>query len=98
MLAIARPMDTEFKTYLEGMEARSMDRVGGRLDAVEERMKTHVTRSCDDVITKLLAEFWKWGRTSDVRTRQALDNVAAVNERLMNVEDRITALERRGAA
>jgi hypothetical protein len=81
---------------LEALEERIMQRIDGRIDAVEERMKAHTNKSCDEVVTKLLGEFWKWGRTSDARTRQALDNVAAVNERLLAVEDRVTALERRG--
>jgi hypothetical protein len=50
-------MDAELRTHLEEMEAR---------------LKAHTSLECEKVETKLLREFYKWGRTSDIRTRQAL--------------------------
>lgn len=47
--------------------------------------------------TKIIGEFWKWGRTSDTRTRQALENLSAFNERMMALEDRVSTPERRRA-
>jgi hypothetical protein len=106
-------MDAELKAFLEGMEtrfadrvdaaeerllARVMERVGGRIDASEERMKDFVRISDTNLETKLIAEFWKWGRTSDLRTKQAMADVSTLNERVLAVEDRILALERRTAS
>jgi len=93
------------KQYLDGkfaaiddkfveFEGRIMARVEGRMDAVEERMKDFTRQTCHDLETKLIAEFYKWGRTSDVRTRQAITDTGLLGERLLNVEDRVSALER----
>jgi hypothetical protein len=83
------------QTAMDGLEAHIMGRVAGRIDASEDRMKLHVTRVAEATETKLLTEFHKWGRISDTRTRQALENVAAFNERLMAPEDRVSSLERK---
>ena len=106
-------MDAELKEHLESMEGRLradiviledriMQRVDGRLDAVELRMTDAIAKADHELETKLIAEFWKWGRTSDLRTRQntdtakqAMETLAIMNQRLMNAEDRITELERR---
>jgi hypothetical protein len=78
-----------------------MERVDGRIDASEERMKDTIRKSIEAAETKLLAEFWKWGRTTDIRTREAIADTAAtgtkaqmLSERLLNIEDRVSALER----
>jgi hypothetical protein len=67
------------------------------MDASEERLKDAIKLSVEAAETRLLTAFHKWGRTSDTRTRQALDNVAAFNERLMALEDRVTSLEQKPA-
>jgi hypothetical protein len=85
------------KRDLQGVEARIMERVEGRIDAVEDRMKDFIRHADQDLETKIIAEFWKWGRTSDMRTKQALDTASAVSERLLAVEDRVTALERKSS-
>ena len=91
-------MDEELKQYLEGMEdrivERTMERVDGRIDAVEERMKDFARQTSHDLETKIVGEFYKWGRTSDMRTRQAIADTGLLGERMLNVEDRISALER----
>ncbi len=46
------------------------------------------------VETNLLREFWKWASTSDIRTRQSMEATNALNARMLNGEDRISALER----
>lgn len=51
-------------------ESRIMQRVDGRIDASEERMKDFVRVSVHNLETKLIGEFWKWGRTSDLCTEQ----------------------------
>jgi hypothetical protein len=76
------------------LEGRIMARVDGRMDAAEERMKDFVRQSNHDLETKIITEFHKWGRTSDVRTRQAITDTGLLSERLLAVEDRISALER----
>jgi hypothetical protein len=72
-------MDAELKQHLDDMEAR---------------LKTHTSQECEKVETRLLREFYKWGRTSDIRTRQALAESATLAERMLNAEDRISDLER----
>ena len=54
-------MDEELKQYLEAMERR-----------VIERFKEFVRTAGHELETKIITEFHKWGRTSDVRTRQAI--------------------------
>jgi CHASE3 domain sensor protein len=88
-------MKRELRADLAEMETRIMQRVDGRIDAVEERMKEHVSAACEKVETTLLREFQKWGRTSDLRTNQAINTSQSVSDRLLAVEDRVTALERR---
>jgi len=108
-------MDEELKQYLDGMEGRIVDRVtesvtdrvtervtervGGRIDAVEERLKDYVRQSNHDLETKIITEFHKWGRTSemhswDMRTRQAITDTGLPGERMLAVEDRVAAPER----
>ncbi len=72
-------MDAELKQYLERIEAsvgdlraslaetevRIMERLDGRLDAVETRLKEFAREADRDLETKIIAEFWKWGRTSE---------------------------------
>ena len=77
------------------MKDRIMARVDGRIDDVESRMRDFVGSAILDLETKIVGDFWKWGRTSDMRTRQSLGESAALNERMLNVEDRVSALERR---
>jgi len=79
-------MDEELKQYLGAMEAR--------LAAMESRLMGHVSEQCEKVETKLLTEFFKWGRTSDMRTCQAITDTGLLGERMLAVEDRVTALER----
>jgi len=87
-------MDEDLKQHLDAMEARLMERLAGRIDAVEDRIKDHISRSDHDLETKIITEFHKWGRTSDMRTRQAITDVGLLGERMLAVEDRISALER----
>jgi hypothetical protein len=46
-------LDAQLEKHLENMQARIMGRVGGRIDAAEERLKAHTGE------TKLLAGFRK---------------------------------------
>ncbi len=102
-------MDAELKQYLEGMETRLRadasqtearltskfeTKLETRLAETEVRLMTHTSQECEKVETKLLTEFFKWGRTSDMRTRQALADAASIGERMLILEDRVTSLER----
>ena len=86
---------TSVKQDLTTMEDRIMARVDGRIDAVESRMKDFVGSAILALETKIVGEFWKWGRTSDMGTRQSLGESATLNERMLSVEDRVSALQRR---
>ncbi len=90
-------MDAKFvaiDTQFGELEARIMERVGGRIDAVEERLKDYIRAADHDLETKIIGEFHKWGRTSDMRTRQAITDTGLLGERMLAVEDRVSALER----
>ena len=76
-------------------EARIMARVEGRMDAVEDRLKDFIRHADEDLETKIAAAFWKWARSSDVRTRQAISDTGFLSERLLTIEDRLSSLEQR---
>ncbi len=57
-------------------------------------MKDYVRQSIQDLETKIITEFHKWGRTADMRTRQAITDTGLLGERMLAGEDRISALER----
>jgi hypothetical protein len=87
---------------IQASEGRMKELIDGRIDASEERMKDFIRKADFDLETKIVGEFWKWGRSSDIRNREALsasseasNRVQMVSERLLNAEDRISALERR---
>jgi len=62
------------------------------LEAMETRLREHT----EAVETRLLREFWKWARQADARYRQHHSAVTGLDERVMLVEDRITAVESAG--
>jgi chromosome segregation ATPase len=82
------------KAQIKELEARIMERMDGRIDAVEERMKDYVKETVRDMETTVISEFHKWGRTSDMRTRQAITDTGFLGDRLLAIEDRVSALER----
>ena len=43
----------------------------------------HVSVECEKIETKLLTEFHKWGRKTEMRTRQAMTDVGFLGERLI---------------
>jgi hypothetical protein len=77
-------MDAELKTHLEEMEARLKAHTSLECEGVEARLKAHTSIECEKIETKRLREFWKWGSTSDIRTRQSMENTNALNERMLN--------------
>ena len=97
-------MDAELKEYLQGMEARLNAnfeaRIGGsesrlntsmeaRIGESEARMKEHT----ETVETRLLSEFWKWARTTDMKTRLQNNHFVGLEERMTSAEERIRDLE-----
>jgi hypothetical protein len=72
-------MDEDLKKHLEEMETR---------------LREHVSEQCEKVETKLLTEFHKWGSSADARYRQTHAVVGGIDERMLAVEDRVSALER----
>jgi hypothetical protein len=61
------------------------------LEAMETRLREHT----EIVETRLLSEFWKWARSSDIKARQHTNNIVSIDERLLAVEERLSELERR---
>ncbi len=64
-------------------------------DQRSEGLKAYINERSEKVETALLSEFWKWGRTSDMRTRQAITDTGLLGERVLAIEDRVSALERK---
>jgi hypothetical protein len=79
----------------DGLEKRIMERVEGRIDASEDRMKSHVTRECEKVETRLLREFHWWARPVEIRVRDTGSTVHGFEERLVLLEEHMRDIERR---
>jgi predicted nuclease with TOPRIM domain len=108
--ALHRKSD-ELSNRVDGLSARvgSIDERLSRLESglrVDlEQLRQELKALVEKTETNLLSEFWKWGRTSDLRHR-AVDGrvvgfsgrVDLVEERLVSLEDRISDLERRQAS
>jgi len=52
----------------------------------------------EKVETTLLSEFWKWARNNDVKIRSVKTQTVDLDERLTNIEERVSELERRRKA
>ena len=91
-------MDEELKSYLESMEARIVDRtterLAGRIDASEDRMKRQLAESLTNLETKMLKAFHAWGRPYEIRQRTVEAIVHGFDERVGLIEERISELER----
>jgi hypothetical protein len=79
-------MDQELKQYLNDMETR-----------IVSSLKMHVSEECEKVETKLLAEFWKWGRSNEQKMRRVEFSDATTVERMAILEERVFTLERKAA-
>jgi hypothetical protein len=64
---------------------------------MEARLKMHVSEECEKVETKLLAEFWKWGRSNEQKMRRVEFSDATTVERMAILEERVFTLERKAA-
>jgi len=63
------------------------------LKAYLEGMETRLREHTEETETRLLREFWKWARTADARYRQHHAEVTGLDERVLNLEDRVSDLE-----
>jgi hypothetical protein len=112
-------MDTELKSYLEGLRGQvsllgeqisslrehndsSLKRmefgVREHTDTVGAQLEARLREHTENVETRLLSEFWKWARSAEIKSRQTSENIIAMEQRLMSVEERLSDLERRRAS
>ena len=78
-----KKMDEELKAYLDARFSEV------RAEFSEVRAEIEASE------TRLLTEFWKWGRSSDQRVRRVEQSDATTIERLAAIEERVFTLERR---
>jgi hypothetical protein len=76
-------MDEDLRTYMAGLEHRLDEKFADVRAEIE---------ACE---TRLLSEFWKWGRVADQRIRRMEHSDATTTERLTIIEERIFTLERK---
>jgi hypothetical protein len=91
-------LDEKLDSKLGGLEARLEAKLEAKLDEKLGSMEVRLRQHAVDVETSLLTEFWKWARTSDLKSRQAISDVAFMAERMSAVEDRVRELEFRRSA
>lgn len=76
------------------MEVRIVERLGGRLDAAEDRLKEFVRQSDHDLETKILTEFHKWASPLEMRIRTHSLAIRATDLEIEALGDRVEKLER----
>jgi hypothetical protein len=89
-LRLREHTDSSLKRMEFGVREHT-DTVGAQLEA---RLREHT----ENVETRLLSEFWKWARSAEIKSRQTSENIIAMEQRLMSVEERLSDLERRRAS
>ena len=77
-------MDTELKQYLIEMEER-----------IVSSLKGYVNERCEQVETKLLAEFHKWASPAEARSRTISAALRAIDMEIEANHDRAKKLEGR---
>jgi hypothetical protein len=73
---------------------RFIEHFDKRMDAFEGRMKDFMQQLAQDSGTRIVAAFQNVARTSEMRTQQVIAANALLGERMLTVEDRVSALER----
>ena len=96
MLGMKRDM-LDTKRELIAHTDSSLSELREHMDASLDQAKRELREHTEVVETRLLGEFFKWARTSDLRYRQGHAVVGALDDRVQAVEDRIAELERRKA-
>jgi hypothetical protein len=89
-------MDQDLKIYLEEKFSEVRTEISGVRLELEEKF-SEVRAEIEASETRLLTEFWKWGRTADQRMRRVEHSDATTTERLASMEERIFTLERKAA-
>ena len=100
MLDMKRELIAHTDTSVSEMIAHtdaSLSELREHVDASLDQAKRELREHTEVVETRLLGEFFKWARTSDLRYRQGHAVVGALDDRVQAVEDRIAELERRKA-
>ena len=85
---------------VESLETRlrgDMESLESRLRGDMEKLESRVHADIEGVETKLLTEFWKWGRASEQKMRRVEFSDATTVERLSILEERVFTLERKVA-
>ena len=100
MLDMKRELIAHTDTSVSEMIAHtnaSLNELREHMDASLDQAKRELRDHTEAVETRLLGEFFKWARTSDLRYRQGHAVVGALDDRVQAAEDRIAELERRKA-
>ena len=80
--------DTEgLRVHVSDLETHLL----AHIEEAEIQSRAHA----EEVETRLLAEFWKWARDSDMRERRNTTDIVNINEPIASLEDRVRDLERR---
>ena len=101
-------MKRELREHTDASLSELREHTDASLDQAKRELIAHTDASLDlakrelrehtEVVeTRLLGEFFKWARTSDLRYRQGHAVVGALDDRVQAAEDRIAELERRKA-
>jgi hypothetical protein len=87
-----KDLDTKFDTKFNDLETKiEVNAAATRVEFDEVRSQIERTE------TRLLSEFWKWGRNADQRIHRVEASDATTVERLRSIEDRVFTLERKVA-
>jgi len=73
---------------------RQFAEVNDRFAAVDRQFAA-AAEALHDTETRLLSEFWKWGRTAEIRLRRLEGEESTMVERLAAMEERVFTLERK---
>ena len=99
-------LDQKFSGLEQGLDQkfseidRRFSEIDRRFSALEQKLvelRDEIRTEIEALETKLLSEFWKWGRSADQRIRRMENSDATTVERLASMEERIFTLERKVA-
>jgi hypothetical protein len=70
-------MDAELKAQFDGTDTRL-----SAMDLKMDEMKVELKAHAETIETRLLSEFWKWARTSEIKARQQGGSISALDHEL----------------
>jgi vacuolar-type H+-ATPase subunit I/STV1 len=79
----------EIGTAIRESEARTLNRIEGRLDAVESRINDRTAQAIEASETRLLTEFHKWASPMDARIRTHAATLRALDMETEALSDRV---------